>query len=133
MSNHVSHEFARKLADRGVTVAEWVVLRELFGQPPIGPSRLAERLGLTRGAISKLADRLLAKRLLVRDDGAGDLRMHTLALSREGAALVPLIAELADRNDAEFFDALTAEERATMERTLKGIVARRGLKSIPVA
>jgi hypothetical protein len=43
------------------------------------------------------------------------------------------LAALADRNDAEFFDHLTAQERSTVERVLKEIVRIRGLKSIPVA
>ena len=32
VSNHVSHAFARKLLSSGVTVAEWVVLREMYGR-----------------------------------------------------------------------------------------------------
>ena len=60
MSNHVSHAFAIKLAGVGVTVAEWVVLRELYDAES-APSALAEQLGMTRGAISKLADRLIDK------------------------------------------------------------------------
>lgn len=55
----MSHAFSRKVQARGVTVAEWVVLRELYDGDSM-PSALAERLGLTRGAISKLADRLAA-------------------------------------------------------------------------
>jgi DNA-binding MarR family transcriptional regulator len=133
VSNHVSHAFARKLEAEGVTVAEWVVLRELYGQDALAPSRLAERLGLTRGAVSKLADRLLAKALLFREESAEDGRAHTLALSPSGRALVPKLSALADRNDAEFFDHLTDDERATIERILKGVIARRGLKDIPVS
>ena len=60
VSNHVSHAFALKLAAVGVTVAEWVVLRELYDFES-APSALADRLGMTRGAISKLADRLIDK------------------------------------------------------------------------
>ena len=60
VSNHVSHAFALKLAAVGVTVAEWVVLRELYDSEN-APSALADRLGMTRGAISKLADRLIDK------------------------------------------------------------------------
>ncbi|MGZ3727553.1 MAG: MarR family transcriptional regulator, partial [Pseudobdellovibrio sp.] len=30
VSNAVSHSFARKLAVSGVTVAEWVILREMY-------------------------------------------------------------------------------------------------------
>ncbi|TBR26261.1 MAG: MarR family transcriptional regulator, partial [Reyranella sp.] len=61
VSNHVSHSFSLKLQARGVTVAEWVVLRDLFDGDHVPPSALADRLGMTRGAISKLADRLIAK------------------------------------------------------------------------
>lgn len=133
VSNHVSHAFARKLDGAGVTVAEWVVLRELYGEDGLAPSRLAERLGLTRGAVSKLADRLLAKQMLVRRDNPADARAHTLALSPGGRDLVPRLSALADRNDAEFFDHLTAEDRATVERVMKGIVQRRGLKDVPLS
>lgn len=133
VSNHVSHSFARKLDSESVTVAEWALLRELYGEQALGPSRLAERMGLTRGAISKLADRLVAKRLVVRENREDDARAHMLALSVAGRAMVPRLAALADSNDAEFFDHLTAEERSTIENVLKEIVERRGLKAIPVS
>ncbi len=83
VSNHVSHAFSLKLAARGVTVAEWVVLRQLFDAES-APSALADRLGMTRGAISKLADRLIAKDLITRRPSAGDRRFQTLALTRQG-------------------------------------------------
>ncbi len=133
VSNHVSVAFARKLENRGVTVAEWVVLRELYGSAPIAPSELAERLGLTRGAITKLADRLIAKSLLVRRASLADGRAQRLALTAQGRLIVPGLAALADENDAEFFASLSAKERSDMERMLRDIVARRGLKTVPIA
>jgi MarR family len=42
-------------------VAEWVVLREMYEADSIVPSALAERIGMTRGALSKLIDRLISK------------------------------------------------------------------------
>ena len=87
VSNHVSYAFARKLADKDVTAAEWVVLHELYGERAVAPSSLADRLGLTRGAISKLADRLIQKKLISREDNTKDLRAHTLALTSAGTAL----------------------------------------------
>jgi DNA-binding MarR family transcriptional regulator len=132
VSNHVSYAFARKLGSRDVTVAEWVVMRELYGEDALAPSRLADKLGLSRGAISKLAERLIAKRLVIRAPDVSDGRAHTLALTTNGRSLVPKLAALADQNDAEFFDHLTAQERMTVERVLKEIVKIRGLKSIPV-
>jgi DNA-binding MarR family transcriptional regulator len=132
VSNHVSQAFARKLEGRDVTVAEWVVLRELYGETAVAPSRLAGRLGLTRGAVSKLADRLIAKALVVREPSLVDGRAHTLALAPAGRALVPELAALADRNDAEFFGHLAPEDRRAIERILRDIAARRGLKTVPV-
>jgi DNA-binding MarR family transcriptional regulator len=132
VSNHVSHAFARKLDSRDVTVAEWVVVRELYSEDAMAPSRLADKLSLSRGAISKLAERLIAKGLIARAPDLSDRRAHTLAITAKGRSLVPKLAALADQNDAEFFDHLTAQERATVERILKEIVKIRGLKAIPV-
>lgn len=132
VSNQVSHAFARKLAGLDVTVAEWVVLRELLDVQAASPSELAERLGMTRGAISKLADRLAAKSLLSREANGADRRYQSLSLSAQGRALVPELAALADANDAEFFGHLTAEERAAIEGAMREIVRRQGLRIVPV-
>lgn len=132
VSNHVSQAFARKVEERGVTVAEWVLMRQLFEVEALAPSRLAERMGMTRGTVTKLADRLIAKSLLVRAASPDDGRAQTLALTPAGRALVPELARLADRNDAQFFDHLTAEDRAALFRILGEIVEKRGLKSPPV-
>lgn len=133
VSNHVSHAFSQKVQARGVTVAEWVVLRELLEQADgMAPSALAARLGMTRGAISKLADRLVAKALIVRETDAGDRRFQVLALTLAGRALVPALSALADQNDAEFFGHLTPAERTALERTMRDIVRRRGLRGVPV-
>jgi DNA-binding MarR family transcriptional regulator len=107
VSNQVSHAFASKLSTQGVTVAEWVLLRGLFGKEHVAPSELADSLGMTRGAISKLSDRLTAKGLISRTAHQQDGRAHTLALSREGKALVPALAKLADINDQAFFSCLS--------------------------
>ncbi|WP_431282603.1 MarR family winged helix-turn-helix transcriptional regulator [Humitalea sp. 24SJ18S-53] len=132
VSNHVSHAFAEKLAAEGVTVAEWVMLRALYGKAPMPPSRLADDMGMTRGAITKLADRLIGKALMLRRASPDDGRAQTLALTPRGTSLVPALAALADRNDAAFFDHLSAEERETLERLLKRMVAQSRMTTIPM-
>lgn len=62
---------------------------------------------MTRGAISKLSDRLMEKALIERQASPEDRRAHTLSLGPAGRELIPRLAELADRNDDEFFGALT--------------------------
>ena len=132
VSNHVSQAFARKVEAHGVTVAEWVLMRPLLDEEALSPSRLADRMGMTRGAVTKLADRLIAKSLLVRAADPRDGRAQTLALTPAGRALVPGLAGLADANDAEFFDHLSPGDRAALLRILRGLVDKRGLKSLPV-
>ena len=101
------------------------------GEEALAPSRLAERMGMTRGAITKLADRLIAKSLLVRTADqrtGGRRRSRSPSGPRPGAEL----AALADANDAEFFDHLAPNDRAALLRILRGIVKKRGLKSMPL-
>jgi DNA-binding MarR family transcriptional regulator len=133
VSNHVSHGFMRKLDGLGVTAAEWVILREMYDESDIAPSRLAEKIGMTRGAVTKLADRLVAKELAARRADPSDKRAQTLALTAKGRELVPELAALADRNDAEYFGHLSAQERSLVEGVLRDIVARHGLKTLPVS
>jgi DNA-binding MarR family transcriptional regulator len=132
VSNHVSQAFARKVEAHGVTVAEWVLMRQLLDEKALAPSRLAERMGMTRGAVSKLADRLITKSLLVRIADPRDGRAQTLSLTRAGRSMVPKLAAAADANDAEFFDQLAPKDRAALLNLLRQIVEKRGLKALPV-
>ncbi|MGJ5049596.1 MarR family winged helix-turn-helix transcriptional regulator [Bradyrhizobium oligotrophicum] len=132
VSNAVSQEFARKVAAEGVTVAEWSFMRALYDQGPMPPSVLAQRMGLTRGAVSKLADRLLGKGLIARTENPEDKRGHRLALTAEGRFKVPVLAALADANDAAYFGVLSKSEHHTLNRLLKALAEKRGLKTIPL-
>lgn len=132
VSNHVSHAFARKVEELGVTVAEWVILREMYSADRIAPSELAERTGLTRGAVSKLAERLLNKKLASRAYSTEDRRWQVLTLTAAGRRLVPRLAALADTNDEEFFSCLTPLERDALLETLKKLVKLNQLSTLPV-
>jgi DNA-binding MarR family transcriptional regulator len=132
VSNHVSQSFARKLAGEDVTVAEWVLMRVLHDEAAMAPSRVAEAMGFTRGAVTKLADRLIAKELVLREADARDGRAQTLALTAKGRRLTPRLAALADQNDAECFGHLSGEERRTLRKILEETVARLALDRTPV-
>jgi DNA-binding MarR family transcriptional regulator len=132
VSNHVSYAFSAKLAGRDVTVAEWVILRELYEHESVAPSRLADDLRMTRGAISKLIDRLVEKALVDKTQGENDRRTQQVALTQKGRLLLPELAAFADENDAEFFGHLTADERSTLQNVLEDIVRRRRLATIPI-
>lgn len=132
VSNHVSQAFARRVAAKDVTVAEWVLMRVLYSAQPAAPSHLADEMGMTRGAISKLADRLISKSLVVREASATDGRAQTLRLTAQGADLVPELAALAEQNEAECFAHLSSEDRATLKRILTEAVVQLGITSKPI-
>ena len=132
VSNAVSNSFAKRVEKEGVSVAEWVLMRILFGRTPMVSSRIAEEMGMTRGAVTKLADRLLTKGLVTREPSADDGRVQLLALTRTGSDLVPALARLADENDDFYFGHLTEGERETLKGLLRTLVTAAELNALPV-
>lgn len=131
VSSHAMHALNTRLAVADVTSAEWIILRELYQHDAVVPSRMAVQLGITRGAVSKLIDRLVHKSLVTRMSSADDRRCQALALTDAGRELVPRLCEMADEHDAAFFGHLPADERMRIASVLKGIVLRSGLRSVP--
>lgn len=134
VSNAVSHSFARKLQASDVTVAEWVILREMYaGDETTSPSNVAELTGLTRGAVSKLIDRLLHKDLVTRTGATGDRRYQEIKLTINAIKLVPKLASIADENEASFFSMLSQTERKTLMNTLVKLTEFHKLNTNPIA
>src|SRR5271156_3571424 len=133
VSNSVSYSFAKKLDSSGVTVAEWVVLREMYGgDDTTSPSAVAELTGLTRGAVSKLISRVLEKGLVTRKESSSDRRYQDIELTPAAVAMVPKLAKLADENDREFFGVLSKSERRILTGLLRKTAALHKLTKVPV-
>ncbi|QNI32472.1 MarR family transcriptional regulator [Alloacidobacterium dinghuense] len=132
VSNSVSAEFARKVAAEGVTVSEWVVMRVLFDHNEMQPKELATAIGMTKGPVSRLIDRLLAKKLIARRAHASDGRAQIVRLTPGGRALVPKLAALADANDAEFFAHFSEAEKHQLVKAMRKTVEVHGLSAVPV-
>ena len=124
-ASYAHQSLARAVASQGVTAAEWLLLRDLHSAGAVPQIRLAERLGLTRGAVSKLVDRRVAKRLLVRGrGGGGDRRLQIIGLTGTGALLVPELAKAAAESGTALFACLSVRERAALASALAKLAAR---------
>ena len=133
VSNHVSYAFARKLETSGVTVAEWVILREMYeARGRTSPSVVADLTGLTRGAVSKLITRLLEKSLVTRQESGADRRYQDIELTKSAVALVPKLAKLADENDRKFFGVIAKSEQEALKATLQRIATLHRLTKVPI-
>jgi DNA-binding MarR family transcriptional regulator len=86
---------------------------------------------MTRGAISKLVDRLVDKKLVRVRVEKSDRRFQSILLTLAGRTIVPKLASLADENDEEFFSSLNDKQRSQLAALLKQIVVDRGLKETP--
>jgi DNA-binding MarR family transcriptional regulator len=119
VSNAVSQAFAKKLSDSGVTVAEWVILREMYSNNDTSSqSVVADITGLTRGAVSKLIERLVQKGFVTRTEASGDRRYQDIKLTPAAVKLVPKLAHIADENDDGFFSVLSNSEQQTLTQLL---------------
>jgi DNA-binding MarR family transcriptional regulator len=86
---------------------------------------------MTKGAVTKIIDRLVAKRLVARALDPEDGRVQRVALTRAGRALVPALAALADENETHFLGHLSVKDRRALIDLLREIVDRHGLTRIP--
>lgn len=131
VSNAVSAEFAKSVEALGVTVSEWVALRRLL-ETSSTHGELVVALGMTKGAVSKVAKTLEEKKLIARAPDQQDGRSETLRITAAGRALAPRLAALADANDAKFFGHLSAEDSAQLRRLLESVARERGIDATPV-
>lgn len=131
VSNHVSGRFKQLVEENGVTVSEWVALRTLYASSSSSARALVESLGMTKGAVSKVLDRLERKKLVRRVADPDDGRAQRIALTATGRQLVPKLAALADENDAHFFGRLSPEARRTLADTLSELVQTHQLTEVP--
>ena len=132
VSNAVSAEFARRVEAEGVTVSEWVAMRVLFDHDEMQPKDLAAAMGMTKGPVSRLVERLLRKKLIARRASEEDGRAQFVRLTVSGRELVPRLAALADANDAGFFAHFSEEEKKQLVAWMRKTVEAHGLSAVPV-
>ncbi len=131
VSNAVSGGFSRALQEKQTSVAEWVLLRELYERNQAAPGELSDVLGLTRGAVSKIIDKLEAKGWVQADAKESDNRYRLLSLTRAGQRGLPILAQIADQNDSAYFDCLNAREKAVLRELLIKLAEHNGIHDVP--
>ena len=132
VSNHVSGEFKRALATRDTSVAEWVVLCHVDEYPGITPGELAATLGLTRGAVSKVIDKLEAKQWITAPADQNDKRVRTVSLTGKGSRALPKLRRLAGHNDETFFSVLEPAERAALQWLLAKLIESHRMDAVAI-
>jgi DNA-binding MarR family transcriptional regulator len=132
VSNHVSGAFARTLSDHDISTAEWVALNRIERLQGLTSSALSVSMGMTRGAVSKILDKLESKSLIMRSASPDDSRVQFLSLTRDARRLLPVLTKVANNNDAQFFSALDEEEQTALRKILQKLSEIHKIHSVPV-
>ncbi|MGW7528337.1 MarR family winged helix-turn-helix transcriptional regulator [Streptomyces sp. NPDC054783] len=121
LSDEVHGRFEAELGRHDVTVSQWGVMVSVFHGHDTTKA-VAAHMDIDPGAVSRLVDRLVAKGLIRREPDPASRRSVRLVLTEQGQALVPELAEIADRNDAHYFGSLDAGQRRQLEEWIRRLV-----------
>lgn len=77
-------------------------------------------------------DPLLEKCLMERTGNPDDKRGQCLSLSATGSRKVPVLARLADENDAALLAVLREDEQERLRTLLRALIDKHGLSVIPI-
>lgn len=114
---------ARSLAavDDDVTLPQYRALVVLASRGPQRPSELAEVLAVHPSTITRLCDRLAAKRLVRRSESAVSRREVVVELAPRGRQLVDAVTERRRSEIADIVGNVPARERAATVRALHAL------------
>jgi DNA-binding MarR family transcriptional regulator len=114
---------ARSLAgsDQDVTLPQYRALVVLASRGPQRPSLLAEALAVHPSTVTRLCDRLVAKRLVQRRESATNRREVSVTLTAKGRRLVDAVTARRRVEIATIVDRIPAAKRATMVRALHAL------------
>ncbi|WP_369060435.1 MarR family winged helix-turn-helix transcriptional regulator [Caulobacter sp. 73W] len=119
-SNAISKLIARAYEDRfGLTVPQWRLIAVLAEQP-MTQQAMVVRTVMDKVMVSRAAQALVARRLVVRSAHEADGRSHVLTLSDEGRRLYADVAPLAKEYEAALLTGVEPQEVAA----LKGLLIR---------
>ena len=118
----VKRRLARVVAQEDITLQQYNVLRILRGArgEPLSALEISGRLIEEAPGVSRLLDRLVAKRLVRRERSLEDRRMLQCFITASGLEVLARLDDQVQRADAEVLQGLTGRE----VETLSGLLAR---------
>lgn len=114
---------ARSLAaiDHDVTLPQYRALVVLASRGPQRPSELAEALAVHPSTITRLCDRLVAKRLVQRATSPANRREVSIRLTEKGRRLVDAVTDRRRHEIAAVAAGIPEPERAATVRALHAL------------
>jgi DNA-binding MarR family transcriptional regulator len=111
---------ARSLSDiaEEVTLTQYRTLVVLASRGPQNMASLADAVGVTPATATRMCDRLVKKKLVIRRTERGDRRQVRLALSKTGLDLVTAVTSRRRQEIERIIGAVPPEERGVLVQAL---------------
>lgn len=119
----VKRVLSRQLEQHGITLQQYNVLRILrgAGEPGLPSLEIASRMIEQSPGITRMLDRLVAKKLVSRERCPEDRRQVICRLASRGGTLLAALDPVVDAADQEVFAGLGEDELQALVRTLDTI------------
>jgi DNA-binding MarR family transcriptional regulator len=127
-SDVVRRRLARVVEREDITLQQYNVLRILRGArgEPLSALEISDRLIEQTPGVSRLLERLVAKKVIRRDRATADRRMIECFITPKGLELLERLDEAVTRADEAAMQALTPRELNTLADLLQRIRAEPG-------
>ncbi len=109
------HIYLMKTSKVSLTWAQLFLLQILKEDGPSNPSTIAGKMGVTLGAITSLADKLVNQGLISRERSSDDRRRVKISLTKEGEELYQEAVHEYARNIVRVLSVLSLEEVEAMK------------------
>ena len=117
---------AAGIEETGLGLSDFAVLEVLLHRGPLPVNTIGPIVDLTPGSISIAVDRLFAKGLVSRVEGAEDRRVRIVALTPRGKALIDSAFRKHSGQMKRVFSELSPEQLRDLETALKKVGKRAG-------
>jgi Transcriptional regulators len=119
---NVNNEWSRKTMT-GMNYTQFKLLFTLHTSGSLKVSELADILGLTSGAITGIADKLVAEDLISRERANDDRRVVYIELTTKGKDMVDDVLESQKETFSSFFNVLPEEDIQHLRRIFAQLLA----------
>jgi len=121
-SHLISSEFHAVVRAHGLSVSEWRVLASLAGAEPISIGRLAEVAVLKQPTVTRMLDRMEAKRQVERLAHDGDRRVTLIRITPAGSRMVERLIALAREHEQRVLEPFGLARAEELKATLRRII-----------
>jgi len=116
-----SRDFQARLAEKGVTHAQWVLLWFLSRAGTLTPLDLARQAGIQKASATAVIEALKRRRLIRGDKDSADRRKMNLQLTPAGTALMKDLVACAAVSNAHARAGFSEKDMETLLRLLRGV------------